>query len=140
MILISELHPAQITVDALSILVTTCSTATTIPTHQVLTVAKARWRCCFCASLLPCMAGLLGFKATQQSSLSTVTAPSGASTCMKVGPCACEWPIEEPRQYPGSVSMLPDAPSCAPLHTSSNCMTGSPYPSSASDSKSKRMP
>ena len=80
MILISESHPAQITVDALSTLVTACSMATTIPTRQVLTVAKARWRCRFCASLLPRTAGLLGFKATRQSSLSTVAAPSGAST------------------------------------------------------------
>ena len=80
MILISELHPAQITMDALSTLVTTHSTATTIPTRQVLTMAKAQWRCRFCASLLPHMASLLGFKATQQSSLSMVAAPSGAST------------------------------------------------------------
>ena len=41
MILISELHPAQITVDALSTLVTARSMATTIPARQVLTVAKA---------------------------------------------------------------------------------------------------
>ena len=80
MILISELHPAQITVDALSTLVTACSTATTIPAHQVLTVAKAQWRCRFCASLLLRMASLLGFKAARRSSLSMVAAPSGAST------------------------------------------------------------
>ena len=80
MILISELHPAQITVDALSTLVTTRSMATTIPACQVLTMAKAQWRCHFCASLLPRTASLLGFKAARWSSLSMVTAPSGTST------------------------------------------------------------